>query len=162
WTLTARRLDHTVDTFGYRVEEAPGRRFLPECLAAAGVEGPMVAELEREGQITVGGRVVHLDEVSEPRPGQAVAIIIDTRVCDAAVGLSLGADLVMIESTFLADDSYLAEQAGHLTARQAATIAREAGARKLVLAHYSQRYPDEEVFLAEAAEVHPDVVAARD
>ena len=162
WTLSAKRLDHTVDTFGYRLEEAPGRTFLPDRLAAAGIEGAMVGELEREGRVVVEGRAVEIDEVTVPRPGQAVAIILDTRVCDAAVELAAGADLVMIESTFVHDESHLAHAYGHLTARQAATIAREAGARRLVLAHYSQRHPDESVFLAEAAEVHPDVVAARD
>lgn len=162
WTLSAKRLDHTVDAFGYRLEETGGRTFLPDRLVAMGVEGPMVAELERAGVIDVDGRTVTVDEVSVPRRGQVVAIILDTRVCDAAVELAAGADLVMIESTFLHEEAHLAHEYGHLTARQAATIAREADARRLVLAHYSQRYPDEAVFLAEAAEVHPDVVAARD
>ncbi len=162
WTLSAMRLDHSVDTYGYRLEEAPGRTFLPERLEAAGIRGPMVAELERDGSVEVDRRRVTLDEVSVPRRGQVVAFILDTRVCDAAVALAADADLVVCESTFVADETHLATDYFHLTARQAATIAREAGARRLVLAHYSQRHPDEEVFLAEAAEVHDDVVAARD
>jgi ribonuclease Z len=162
WTLSARRLDHTVEAYGYRLEEPPGHTFLPDRLAALGVEGPMVAELESRGSIDVGGRTVGLDEVSVPRRGQVVAFVLDTRVCDAAVELAADADLVVCESTFVHEESHLADAYGHLTARQAATIAREAGARRLVLAHYSQRHPDESVFLAEALEVHDDVVAARD
>ena len=54
----------------------------------------------------------------------------------------------------------LATQAGHLTAAQAATIARDAGARRLVLGHFSQRYPDTNAFLEEARAVHSDVVVA--
>jgi ribonuclease Z len=162
WTLTARRLDHTVETYGYRLEEPPGHRFLPDRLREAGVSGPMIGELERTGSVDVGGRTVTLDEVSEPRRGQAVAFVLDTRVCDAAVELAADCDLVVCESTFLHADEHLAREYGHLTARQAGVIAREAGARRLVLAHYSQRHPDETEFLAEAAEVHPDVVAARD
>jgi ribonuclease Z len=162
YTLTARRLDHTVDAYGYRIEEPPGRTFLPERLAALGVEGAMVAELEARGSIEVDGRTVHLDEVTVPRRGQVVAFVLDTRVCDAAVELAADADLVVCESTFTHDEAHLADAYGHLTARQAATIAREAGARRLVLAHYSQRHPDESVFLEEAREVHDDVVAARD
>ncbi|MGY6502593.1 MAG: ribonuclease Z [Acidimicrobiales bacterium] len=162
WTLSARHLDHTIDTVGYRLEEAPGRTFLPDRLEAFGVSGPAVGELERSGRVEVDGRTVGLDDVSVPRPGQVVAFVLDTRVCDAAVELAAGADLVICESTFLQDETHLAHDYGHLTARQAATIAREAGARRLVLAHYSQRYAGEEAFLAEASEVHPDVVAARD
>jgi ribonuclease Z len=162
WTLSARRLDHTVEAYGYRLEEAAGRTFLPDRLAELGIEGSAVAELEQRGSLVVGGRTVNLDEVTVPRPGQVVAFVLDTRVCDAAVELAAGADLVVCESTFVHDEAHLADAYRHLTARQAATIAREAGARRLVLAHYSQRQPDETVFLEEALEVHDDVVAARD
>lgn len=162
WALTARRLDHSVEAFGYRLEERDGRHFLPDRLAEAGVHGPLVGELERTGRVEVDGRTVHLEDVSVPRRGQVVAVVMDTRVCDAAVELARGADLLMCESTFLDAEADLASAYRHLTARQAATIAREAGARRLVLAHYSQRHPDEEAFRAEAAEIHPDVVAARD
>jgi ribonuclease Z len=162
WTLSAKRLDHSIETYGYRLEEPPGRTFLPEKLEAAGVRGAEVGELERQGWIDADGRRVSVEEVSVPRRGQAVAFILDTRVCDAAVELAAGADLVVCESTFVTDETHLADEYFHLTARQAATIAREAGARRLVLAHYSQRHPDEEEFLAEAVEVHDDVVAARD
>jgi ribonuclease Z len=162
WTLSARRLDHSVETFGYRIEEASGHTFLPDRLSDAGIHGPMITELEQRGRIEVGGRTVSLDEVTVPRRGQVVAFVLDTRVCDAAVELAAGADLVVCESTFVSDELHLAKEYRHLTARQAATIAREAGARRLVLAHYSQRHPDESVFLAEAAEVHDDVVAARE
>jgi len=162
WTLSARRLDHSVEAFGYRLEEPEGRHFLPDRLRAAGVSGPMVHELEAAGQVRARGRVVRLEEVSEPRAGQVVAVVMDTRVCDAAIELARDADLVVCESTFLDAETDLAGRYGHLTARQAATIAREAGARRLVLTHYSQRHPDTGAFAREAAAIHDDVVAARD
>lgn len=162
WTLRALPLDHSVETYGYRFEERPGRRFLPDRLAAAGLDGPMVGELERLGSVRVGGRAVHLDEVSVPRAAHVFAHVMDTRVCDNAVELARDADIVVCESTFLDDEVAMARDFGHLTARQAATIAREAGARTLVLAHYSQRHPDNEEFLREAAAIHPDVRAASD
>lgn len=162
WTLTARHLDHSVDAIGYRLEEPEGLHFLPDRLRAAGVRGPAIHELEAVGEVRARGRTVRLEEVSEPRPGQVVAVVMDTRVCDAAVELARGADLVVCESTFLEAEADLAARYGHLTARQAATIAREAGARRLVLTHYSQRHPDTSAFEREAAAVHDDVVAARD
>ncbi|MEV6104872.1 ribonuclease Z [Streptomyces sp. NPDC051940] len=148
FTLTARRLAHPVDTFGYRLAEPPGRRMLPARLAAAGVTGPDIARLQREGELDG----VHLDEVSEPRPGQVFAFIMDTGVCDAVYDLASGADLLVLESTFLAQDAALAAEVGHLTAGQAARIAEKAGARHLVLTHFSQRYPDPSLFEAEARE----------
>lgn len=58
-----------------------------------------------------------------------------------------------MESTFLQQDARLAEEYGHLTAAQAARVARECGVRRLVLAHFSQRYPDPELFRREAEDV---------
>jgi ribonuclease Z len=100
--------------------------------------------------------------MSAPRPGQVFAFVMDTRLCDGARALAAGADLLVCESTFLERDADLAAAYGHLTAAQAARLAVEAGARRLVLTHFSQRYPDDAVFAAEAGEIFPDVVVVRD
>jgi ribonuclease Z len=160
--LRARSLDHRVPTLGWRLEEPTGRTMLPERLAAAGVQGPDVGRLQREGVIRTPVRTVRLEDVSVDRPGQSVAFVMDTRPCDAAVELAAGVDLLVCESTFLARDRDLAAAYAHMTAAQAAALAREAGARRLVLTHFSQRYPDVAPFAAEAAEIFPDVVAAHD
>ncbi len=91
-----------------------------------------------------------LDEVSEPRPGQRFAFVMDTRLCEGVHALAEGADLLVVEATFTDADSRLAEEHGHLTAGQAAKVAAEAGARTLVLTHFSQRYPDLGQHLADA------------
>jgi ribonuclease Z len=100
--------------------------------------------------------------VSEHREGQAFAFVMDTALCDAAFELAHGVDMLVCESTFLAAEEDLAAEAGHLTAAQAARIAAESGVRLLVLTHFSQRHPDERVYLDEALEVFPHVVAVRD
>jgi ribonuclease Z len=87
----------------------------------------------------------------------------DTRLCDGVMALADGADLLVIESTFLDEDAGLAERYGHLTARQAGTVAAECGVRRLVLAHFSQRYADPARFGAEAAAAFGgEVVVAAD
>jgi ribonuclease Z len=71
--------------------------------------------------------------------------------------------MLVIESTFLAEDAEMARMVGHLTAGQAASVARESGVRLLVLTHFSQRYPDPARFLDEArAEFAGDIVIAED
>ena len=163
FALLATRLDHRADTFGWRLVEPDGRRMLPERLEAAGVTGPDVGRLQREGSLTTEeGRVVTLEDMSEHRRGQVFAFVMDTRLCDGAVALAEGADLLVCESTFLERDADLAAAYGHMTAAQAARLAVEAGARQLVLTHFSQRYPDDAAFAAEAGEIFPEVVVARD
>jgi ribonuclease Z len=118
-----------------------------------------VGELQRLGRV---GDVT-LDEVSAERPGQSFAFIMDTGLCDNVYRLAAGVDLLVIESTFLAEDAEMAAQVGHLTAGQAASVARESGVRRLVLTHFSQRYQDPDRFLAEArAEFDGDIVIAED
>ncbi|WP_156689118.1 ribonuclease Z [Mycobacterium sp. Marseille-P9652] len=161
--LEARALEHSVDAVGYRLTEPDGRRFVPELLARHGIAGPAVGELERAGSITLGGRTVALSDVTEPRPGQRFAFVMDTRLCDAVFALAEGADMLVIEATFLSVDTDLAVRYGHLTARQAAQAAAECGVRRLVLTHFSQRYPESQRFRDEAAEVFGgDIVVAED
>ena len=149
--LRAVRLSHPVESFGYRLSEPDGRRLLPERLAARGVRGPLVGELQRTGAVTApDGSRVALDEVSALRPGQSAAFVMDTRLCEGVAELAQVVDLLVIEATFLEADARLAEEYGHLTAAQAARAAAEAGVRTLVLSHFSQRYPDLDGHLAEA------------
>nr|WP_218889381.1 ribonuclease Z [Saccharopolyspora hordei] len=152
-TLEAVPLDHRIETFGYRLVEPDGRRMLPERLARVGVRGPDVGRLQRAGSLRVGDRTVTVEEVSVHRPGQRFAFVMDTRLCDGVFELADGADLLVIESTFLDRDARLADAYGHLTAAQAARVAAECGVRCLVLTHFSQRYPDPRLFHDEAAAV---------
>jgi ribonuclease Z len=164
FTLHAAALSHVLPTLGWRIQEPDGWRMLPGRLEDLGVHGPARAELRATGSVHVGERRVDLEEVAVPRRGQAAAFVMDTRPCDGARALAEGADLLVIEATFLESERALAEQAGHLTAAQAATIAREAGARRTVLTHFSQRYPDLTGHLNEARAAAPelDLRIARD
>ncbi|OLT54634.1 ribonuclease Z [Cellulosimicrobium sp. CUA-896] len=164
FTLHARRLDHTIDAVGYRLDEPDGRRMHPDLLAEHGLAGPVVGQLQRDGVVTTdAGRTVTVDEVSEPRPGQSFAFVMDSRLCDAVRELADGVDLLVIESTFLDRDLDQAERWGHLTAYQAAKVAAEAGVRHLVLTHFSQRYTDPAEFEREARTVfHGELTVARD
>ena len=138
--LEARALSHLVPTVGYRLTEPDGRRMLPAELVVRGVSGPDIGRLQRAGRLLVRGRLVKLEEVSEARRGQRFAFVMDTRLCDAAFELAAGADMLVCEATFASADAGLARDYGHLTAGEAGRIAAEAGARLLVLTHFSQRY----------------------
>ncbi len=151
--LSVAALDHRIDCYGYRLAEPDGRRMLPDRLARFGIRGPQVSQLQRDGVIEVDGRRVTVDEVSVFRAGQVFAFVMDTRMCPGALTLAQGADLLVAESTFLDADRELAHTYRHLTSREAGRLAAEAGARELVLTHFSQRYPyaEAERFREEAA-----------
>jgi ribonuclease Z len=166
FTLTARRLSHRVESYGYRLSEPVGVTMLPDRLAAYGISGARVGALRRDGRVVApDGRTVGLAECSVPRPGQTAAFVMDTRVCDAIGLLADGADLLVIESTFLDEHARLAADYGHLTAAQAGRVAAECGVRRLVLTHFSERYRQEDRprFADEAAVAYAgDIVVARD
>jgi ribonuclease Z len=155
-------LDHRIPAMGWRVDAPARRHFVPDRLSDAGIDGPLVGRLGDEGRVEVDGRTVTIDEVSEWDDGQSVAFVLDTRRCDGALQLARGVDLLVCESTFLDADAELAQQWGHMTADQAGRLAVEAGARRLLLTHFSQRYDDPSRFLAEASTHFPDVVVAED
>jgi len=160
--ITAGALRHSVPALGWRVEEPPRVHLIPERLATMEIAGPDAGRVLTTGSVDIDGRLVQLDEVSETRPGRSVAHVMDTEVCDEAVRLAEGVDLLLCEATFLESEGSLARECGHLTAREAATIAREAGVGRLVLSHFSSRYTDLDGHHREAREVFPDVVVAED
>lgn len=161
--LEARRLEHPVESFGYRLVEPDGRRMLPEQLARFGITGPRVGQLQRAGRLEVDGRAVTVEEVSVPRCGQRFAFVMDTRLCDNVFALAQDADLLVIEATFLDEEADLAHRYGHLTARQAGRVARESGVHTLVLTHFSQRYSTMTTFHDQAAqEFDGEIVVAHD
>jgi ribonuclease Z len=163
FTIRSAPLRHKVDTIGYRIDEPDGVHFDTDRLSALGIDGPSIGQLRDVGSIVVDGRTVTLDEVTEPRPGQSFAYVLDTSWCEGALDLAAGADMLLCESTFLSTEEHLAAEHGHFTARQAGRLAAEAGVRLLVLTHFSPRYGDERPFADEAAlEYDGDIVLASD
>ena len=136
--VEVRPLRHRIETYGYRLSEPDGRTMLPDRLEAAGITGPDVGRLQREGSL----QGVRLEDVSVPRPGQRFAFVMDTAPCPGAEELADGADLLVAESTFSDDDGDLAEQYCHLTAGQAGALAGAGAVGTLVLTHFSSRYVD--------------------
>ena len=98
--------------------------------------------------------------VGAPRPGAVFAYCLDTLPCAGGLALARGADLLMHEATFGDAFAERALQVAHSTARQAAEIARDAGAARLLITHFSARYGDVAPLVAEAREVFPDTDAA--
>lgn len=162
FALETQPLEHSVESWGYRWQEKTTATMLPEKLAEFGIRGAAVGILKRQGQVEIDGRVILLNEVSVPKIGQSMAFVMDTRSCNAALALAHEVSLLVCESTYLASEQNEAESRGHLTAQQAAQIAKDAQAKLLVLTHFSQRYNSIDDFVREAYPIHPNVIAVQD
>jgi ribonuclease Z len=147
--------DHRTPSVGWALrEDARPGRFHPEQAEALGVpKGPLYGALQRGQTVTLpGGRTVRPEEVLEaPRRGRLVAVTGDTRPCQAVVEAARGADVLVHDCTFGDEESERARETMHSTAREAAAVAREAGAARLVLTHLSSRYDREWQPLVEQA-----------
>ncbi|MFP3951329.1 MAG: ribonuclease Z [Candidatus Bathyarchaeia archaeon] len=166
YQIKAIEADHNMDAWSYALEERPRPgRFHPERANELGVpEGYLWKRLQHGEDIRLSnGRVVKSEEVVDPpRRGRKIVYSGDTRPSYDLEKLAEGADVLIHEATF--DDALeeRAEEDGHSTARQAAILARRAGAHKLFLTHISSRYPDPSILLEQAQEVFPDTIIAKD
>lgn len=160
--IEALELDHGIDNLAWRITEPDTRKFDRTKLQTFGVKGPLVKELEDKGTLAIDGKTIQLDDVSKIRPGDSIAVVIDTRVCQNAVDIAKGAQILICESTYLEEHHDLARKHYHLTARQAATIAKQAGVHQLILTHFSARYQNLRPFEEEAKAVFPNTYVADD
>ncbi|MEM7175321.1 MAG: ribonuclease Z [Chlamydiota bacterium] len=162
FTVEAAFLSHGVDNIGWRIKEADTIKFDSKKLAAEGVRGVEVRELEEKGVLRKKDRVVKLADVSWVRTGDIFSCVIDTKPCQNAIDLAAKAKLFLCESTYLEEHRELAENHHHMTARQAAEIAQQADVQQMILTHFSARYRDLTLFVEEAKAVFPKVAVADD
>jgi ribonuclease Z len=160
--IEATFLEHGIDNIGWRVTEPDRRKFDRSKLEKFNIRGSAVRQLQEHGFLEVAGQRVVLDDVSSIRPGDSIAIVIDTRYCRNAVDIARNAKILLCESTYLEEHRDLAYNHFHLTARQAAEIAIEANAKKLILTHFSARYQSVRDFENEARTLFPNSFAADD
>ena len=158
-------VNHGVSAVGYALVESPrpGRFDVAKADALGVPDGSERGLLQRGTPVTLGtGAVVAPEQVlGPPRPGRKLVLTGDTAASASVVEAASGADVLVHEATFLADERARAHETLHSTAGEAALAAREAGVRLLALTHLSTRYFGHEV-VEEARELFPDTVVPRD
>ena len=157
---------HLKQSYGFIFQEKPRRRFLSEAAARLGVpEGPERRRLlAGESLYTASGTLVAPDDVLGPEePGKKLVYISDSLYFTELCRVARGADCLISEATFLQTEGALAAEAGHMTAAQAATLARDAEVKVLYLNHVSQRYAQtEHLLVEEARRIFPNTHLAND
>jgi ribonuclease Z len=164
YVVRAYPVEHRIRAFGYAVveDDRPGR-FDPEAAERLGVEsGPAFGALQRGEEVNgSNGTVSPSDVMSEGRRGRRIVLTGDSRPCDETAEQARDAEVLIHDGSFRDEEAMRAVETGHSTAREAATLARDAGVKLLALVHASSRYNVSDL-VREAREVFPEAVAPRD
>jgi ribonuclease Z len=158
---------HRTRSVGYALVEADRKgRFDRERAEELGVpEGPLFSRLHDGETVELeDGTVVRSEEVvGPPRPGRRLVYTGDTRPAESVVEAARDADLLIHDATFVEEAATRAHETGHATAREAAEVAKRAGAKRLALTHVSSRYAGDVSGLAsEASAVFDGAFVAED
>jgi len=164
-TVSTIPLKHRVYTNGFLFREKPGERKLNiEAVDNYGIDMVYYQKIKNGGDIKLDdGRVIPNAELTfDPPAPKSYAFCSDTVYDESIVPLIKDVDVVYHESTFLDSEMHLCEKTMHTTAKQAATIAKMANVKQLVLGHFSTRYSSIELFKEEAKTVFENVELADD
>ncbi len=138
--LVAERLKHSAECVGFSFIEKDKRRVNTAKANKLGLSGPILGELQKNKTVTFNGKKIKPDDVTYVVKGKKISYVADTLPCDGANKLAENADLLISEGTHLSDISEKTKKYMHLTVKDAALIASENGAKKLVITHISPRY----------------------
>jgi ribonuclease Z len=158
-------LKHGIPTNGYIIKEKEGeRKLLSEKIKGSGLLFEHMHRLKRgEDILTDDGKYFrNADYTADPKPTRSYAFCSDTLYWERVADSVKGVDLLYHEATFTEKDIERARATYHSTARQAAEIAKRAGARQLIMGHLSARYDQVEVHIQEAKAVFPESTVVED
>jgi ribonuclease Z len=157
--------NHSITSFSYLFEEKdkPGR-FNPETAKQLGIpEGELWNKLQNGHEIEINGKIIMPEQVlGEKRPGKKIGISGDTMPTKELEKFFENCDYLVFDSTFLDEEKQKAQDTCHSTAKQAATLGKNARVKNLILTHFSARYKDEIGHLQEAQKIHDSVITAKD
>ncbi len=153
WSVPLR---HRVPCAGYLFrEKRPPLNIHKEKIGEYGLSIAQIAAAKRGEEVLLeDGRTIPVGELTyRPYRPRAYAYLSDTNFSAKAAGLVAGVDLLYHEATYASDERKLAQDRGHATAAEAARAAVLAGARKLLIGHFSSRYKDAAPLVAQAREI---------
>lgn len=168
FVIRAFPLKHTKTCVGYTLEEKPRPgEFNPEKAKELNVPvGPLWSKLQNgESVKALDGKIINPEDVlGKPRKGRKFSYVTDTLYLDSIAQEVRDSDLLICESMFEHSLLDQAKEKKHMTAIQAATIAKDSNSKKMVMIHYSPRYTDKELAILEeeAKSIYPGAILSKD
>jgi ribonuclease Z len=156
-------LRHRIPTTGFLFREKDGiRKILPEKIALHDIPVAEIGKIKKGADYTkADGTVIANGELTtDPSPARSYAFCTDTVYTESFIDQIMGVSTLYHEATFLNLHKERAAETMHSTTYEAATIASKANVGKLIVGHYSARYEDLTVVLAECREVFPNTELA--
>jgi len=159
------KANHSVTAFSYLFEEKdkPGRFNLEKAKQLGIPEGKLWSDLQKGHDIIINNKTIKSDQVlGKKRSGKKIGISGDTMPTTELEKFFENCDYLVFDSTFLDKEKDRALDTCHSTAKQAATLGKNANVKNLILTHFSARYKNEEGHLKEAQKIHNSVITAKD
>ncbi len=155
-------LSHSIATKGYVFEEDSKLKFDKELCRKLGIKGIMFKELNENGSVVVNGKRISLSKVAKRVSGKKIVYASDTRPVSATVKAAMNAELLIHESSYAEEEKKLALERKHSTAPEAATVAKKAHVKRLLLTHISARYKDVKTLQTESRKIFKNTDIASD
>lgn len=163
YSLEAAPLNHGVPCLGYSFIEKDKRKIDVAIAKKLGLfEGPLMGSIQKGLSVEVNGRLIAPNDVSSIQKGVKITLVADTSFSANAQSLAEGSDVLICEATYAKSEEEKADEYSHLTSEQSALIASNAGVKKLILTHFSQRYKDLTNLLDDARVIFPNTNLAFD
>lgn len=159
------KADHSIPAFSYLFYEKdkPGKFFKEKAKEFGIPEGSLWGKLQKGENVKIGEKIISSSQVlGEKRPGKKIGISGDTRPTKTLEEFFNNCDYLIFDSTFLDELKEKALETFHSTAKEAATLAKNANVSNLILTHFSARYSDDQPLIDEAKKIHDSVIAAKD
>lgn len=152
--IESKEMDHDAPCLAYSLTIKEKSRITKEKLAKFGIpsNNPLIGKLAKEETVEFNGKKIDGKKLIYKEPSRKITYITDTRENENIVSLAKNSNILICESTYSSEEESQAKDYAHLTAKQAAKIAKDSQSKKLFLVHLSQKYEDPKKILKEAKE----------
>jgi ribonuclease Z len=139
--IESRSMHHGIPTNAYAFVLKEKRRIDKRKLMKLKLpNSPLIKQLQEGRDIVHNKKKIKAKDITYVQEGKKIAFILDTGVTPEALNLAKDSDIIVCEATYAQPEEQIAQEHKHLTASQAATIAKKSKADKLILTHISPRY----------------------
>lgn len=161
--IEGKKMDHTTTCYAYSFIEKNKIKIDKEKMKKFGLKScPQLKELKEGKDVIIDGKKIKAKELTYIEKGKKITFILDTALNEKCYEIAKNSDLLICESTYTQEEENLAKEYKHLTAQQAAKIAKKSHSKRLILTHISQRYSDEKILISDAKKIFTNTQICND